>query len=155
MHKLIGCALVTALTVCVPLRAVARTACTIIGQPATLSVAGTVSGNATATVQPGVVEFNPAPGNALVSVDIEGGTIRLFNNTPATVVNFGGSAIYTVTLGGPAPLSVTGISVASSGVNGLAPGSSRNRRRRLHFSLWGVTIAGGIATLICTAGWGG
>lgn len=81
MSKIAGCFLSLFLGVCLAQPAIAQIACTLIGHRATIDVAGAVTGNATVVVQPGIVEFNPAPGSPLISVDVQGGTIRLFNNT--------------------------------------------------------------------------
>jgi hypothetical protein len=98
-------------------------ACTLVGDAATLNVASAIGlgGTATATVQAGVAEFNPAPGDGRFSVDVESSTIRMFNNTGNTNVLFNNATSYTVTI--PSGPTITGVSVA---VNGVGSFSSAN-----------------------------
>ena len=93
--------------------------CDLIGQPVTLTAAGT-STPMNGVVQSGSIEFNSVPNDGRFSVDVEGTTIRMLNNTAAQTIIFNsGAAPYTITFG-QLQATIVGVSVATSGVTGLA-----------------------------------
>lgn len=94
-------------------------ACTLTGSSVSVLAAGAASGSATAQVVNGAVEFDPAPGNPNVAVDVESASIRLYNRSVATDVVFGTTTTYRVILGAGTPASITHATAAYSGVAGL------------------------------------
>jgi hypothetical protein len=127
--------IVTLQTACPP--------CTSIGKQAAVDVVGNLGGSATATVQAGPVEFDPAPGDSRFSMDVENSTIRMFNNTGGTTVLFNSATTYTVTLGLGSPLSIAGVSVAINGVTGLVPANVAFTDHTVTFTVTGSTWHGG------------
>jgi hypothetical protein len=95
--------------------------CTFIGQQATLTRqdAGVATAGPT-TVQAGSIEFNGIPGDGRFSVDVEGTTVRMFNNTSNANVTFNSPNTITISVSGSQ--TITGInSVTINGVTNFTP----------------------------------
>ncbi|MBP8295357.1 MAG: hypothetical protein KAX84_04565, partial [Burkholderiales bacterium] len=109
---------------------------------------GALAGNATAIVQSGAIEFDPAPGNSALSVDIAGATVRIFNNSPSTSVTFDLAAEYGVTLDGPLALSIVGVTAAANGVTAFTAGSVTRTPHSVVFTATGTTWPAGASLTI-------
>jgi hypothetical protein len=93
-------------------------ACTLGGRSVSVLAAGAASGSATAQVQNGFVEFDPAPGDANIAVDVENTTIRLYNRSVATDVVFGATTTYRIILAAGTPARIVRATAAYTGVAG-------------------------------------
>ena len=113
--------------------------CSLLNHPFSVNVTGAAGGNATSPARAGQTEFNPAPGNSLIGMDIEDKTIRLFNNSASTSATFPGVTTYTAALGAGSPLSITGVSVTINGVSGFSPASVSFTGKSVTFTLTGST----------------
>jgi hypothetical protein len=137
----------------ISLPALGQQVCSLVGTQATLDVASPVlPGTASATVQSGVVEFNPAPGDQRFSVDVEANTVKLYNNDGGTVL-FNNATTYTVTFSGPAAPKVTGVSAALNSVSDISTSDVTFTSNSVTFTVTGSSWPGAsnvIATLDMT-----
>lgn len=124
-----------------------QTPCTLVNNRVALDVVSSLSGSATAVVQPAVVEFDPAPGDGRFSVDVENGTVRMFNNSNTNVL-FAAPTTYTVSLAASSPVFITGIQVVINGVSGLAASNVSYASHSVTFTLTGSTWHGGDEVIV-------
>jgi hypothetical protein len=112
--------------------------CSLLDHTFALSVVGAAGGNASAIARALQVEFDPAPGDAHIGVDVGDKTVRVFNRL-ASDATFAGATTYTISLGNGSPLSIVGISVAVNGVTGFTPANVTFGQKSVTFSLAGST----------------
>jgi len=127
----------------------AQQSCTFIGQQATLTRqdGSGVTGTGSTTVQSGSVEFNGIPNDVRFSVDVEGTSVKLFNNTSNTNAQFNSPNTITISVAGSQ--TITGInSVTINGVTNFTPQNVSFTSNSVTFNVAGSVFNAGTSVVV-------